>query len=166
MTGEMAGFLGTGAPWRADAILVVEIAMGLALGGGAILARRGRIAAHKYCQSAVVLLNLALVTLAMARSFAESVSPDLPAGLRFPYHAVATAHAGLGAFALVLALYVALAAGTSLLPARLRLARYARWMRAALAVWWLALALGASTYVVWYGLPWYGLPLTRRAVSR
>jgi hypothetical protein len=58
MPGEMAGFLGTDAPWRADATLVVEIAMGLALGAGAFLARRGCITAHKYCQSAVVVLNL------------------------------------------------------------------------------------------------------------
>jgi len=51
MPGETAGFLGTDAPWRADATLVVEIAMGLALGAGAVLARRGWITAHKYCQS-------------------------------------------------------------------------------------------------------------------
>jgi uncharacterized membrane protein YozB (DUF420 family) len=141
------------APWRADATLVVEVAMGLALGAGAVLARRGQITAHKSCQSAVVLLNLLLVLLTMGPSFHASVRPDLPAGLRYPYHAVATVHAVLGSRALLLALYVVLAAGTPLLPVRYRLVRYKPWMRATLAFWWLALGLGVVTYVVWYAPP-------------
>jgi len=66
-------------------VLVVEMAMGLALGAGALLARLGRITAQKHCQSAVVVLNLMLVPLVMGRSSHETVRPGLPAGLRFPY---------------------------------------------------------------------------------
>lgn len=138
---EMAGFLGTGAPWRADAEVVVEIAMGLAWAPGLSWSAAGG-SPHKYCQSAVVVLNLMLVPLVMSRPFHESVRPDLPAGLRSPYYAVATAHAGLGPLALLLALSVALTAGTP---------RYRPWMRATLALWWLA--LGIATYVIWYGPP-------------
>jgi plastocyanin len=50
----------------------------------------------------------------------------------------------------LLALYVVLAAGTNLLPQRWRFRRYKPWMRSTLALWWLALLLGAATYYVWY----------------
>jgi uncharacterized membrane protein YozB (DUF420 family) len=161
MPGETAGFLGTAAPWWADATLVVEIAMGLALAAGVLLARRGRISAHRRCQSTVVVLNLILVALVMGQSFQEHVRPDLPEGLRYGYYAMASIHAGLGALALGLALYVVLAAGTPLLPAPLRLGRYKPWMRSAFALWWFALLLGVATHVIWYGPP-----LTPGVVSR
>jgi hypothetical protein len=41
-----AGFLGTAAPLSADITLVIEIAMGLALVLGMVLARRHRYRAH------------------------------------------------------------------------------------------------------------------------
>jgi uncharacterized membrane protein YozB (DUF420 family) len=109
----------------------------------------------------VVILNLILVVLTMAPSFDEHVRPDLPAGLRYPYYLLATIHGGLGLAALLLAVYVVLTAATSLVPVRLRFTRYRPWMRATLALWWLALTLGIATYVVWYGAP-----LTRPPVSR
>ncbi len=49
----MNGFLGTGATFRADLNLVVQIAMGIALLAGMMLARQKRFDAHKYCQSSV-----------------------------------------------------------------------------------------------------------------
>src|SRR5262245_19030919 len=104
MAGEMAGLLGTAAPWRADATLIVELAMGCALGSGVLPARRGRITAHKRCQSAFVVLNLILVALVMGPSFHKRVRPDLPAGLRYGYYTMASMHALLGAGALLLAL--------------------------------------------------------------
>jgi uncharacterized membrane protein YozB (DUF420 family) len=74
---------------------------------------------------------------------------------------MASIHAGLGAAALLLSLYIVLAAATPLLPARPRLGRYKPWMRSAFALWWLALLFGVATYVVWYGAP-----LTPGVVSR
>ena len=47
-------------------------------------------------------------------------------------------------------LYILLAAGTRLLPERLRLIRYKLWMRSVLALWWMVLMLGFATYVRWY----------------
>ena len=48
-----------------------------------------------------------------------------------------------------------------MLPARLHVTRDEPWMRATLALWWLALGFGVATYAVRYGLP-----LTRLALSR
>jgi uncharacterized membrane protein YozB (DUF420 family) len=144
------GFLGTQAPLRADVTLVVEIAMGLALVFGMFLARRRHYRAHAWCQSAVVTLNLVAIALVMAPSFRSHVAPKIPAHLARPYYAVATAHAAVGCATELLALYIVLAAGTKILPERLRLVRYKLWMRTALAAWWLALLLGVITYVRWY----------------
>jgi len=45
----MNGFLGTGATFRADLNLLVEIAMGAALLLGMVLARKQKFDAHKRC---------------------------------------------------------------------------------------------------------------------
>ena len=62
----------------------------------------------------------------------------------------ATAHAALGSIVEGAALYILLAAGTQLLPKKLRLTRYKLWMRTVLAGWLLALLLGLATYARWY----------------
>jgi len=145
------GFLGTKAPLRADLVLLIEIAMGVVLLIGALLARMRRYRWHAWCQSAVVLLNLAVILLVMASSFRERVGPRIPAKLNRTFFALATGHAALGSIAEIGALYLVLAAGTKILPQRLRLACYKRWMRAAFVLWWLTLLLGVGTYIRWYG---------------
>jgi uncharacterized membrane protein YozB (DUF420 family) len=139
------------APAIANAVLLLELAMGLALIAGTILARRRLYRAHAACQSSVVLLNLAAVLLFMIPSFHTSVLPGVPTHLRKSYYWLATTHGILGLAAELLGLYVLLAAGTSLLPRPLRLTRYKPWMRAALFLWWLVLLLGLATYLRWYG---------------
>jgi uncharacterized membrane protein YozB (DUF420 family) len=145
------GFLGTAAPLRADLVLLLEVAMGMALLIGALLARMQRYRWHAWCQSAVVLLNLAVILLVMAPSFREQVAPRIPGKLNKTFYALATAHAVLGSIAEIGALYLVLAAGTKVLPQRLRLAQYKRWMRSVLVLWWLTLLLGVGTYIRWYG---------------
>jgi len=98
----MNGFLGTGATFRADLNLVVQLAMGLALLVGMFLARRKQFRAHKYCQSSVMLLNLVMIFLIMAPSFHKQVQPQLPGGLKEAYYLVPYVHAILGAIAEVL----------------------------------------------------------------
>ena len=115
------GFLGTTAPLRADLVLLPEIAMGVALLIGALLARMRSYRWHAWCQSAVVLLNLAVILLVMAPSFREQVGPRIPAKLNKTFYALATAHATLGSIAEIGGLYLVLAAGTKVLPQRLRL---------------------------------------------
>jgi uncharacterized membrane protein YozB (DUF420 family) len=144
------GFLGTAAPLAADAVLLLETAMGVALLFGAWLARTKRFGQHAWCQSGIVLLNLAVIAVAMTPSFRLQVLPRIPAKLARPYYALATAHAGLGTVAELAALYILVAAGTRLLPEKLRITRYKAWMRSVLLLWWLVVLLGFATYVRWY----------------
>jgi uncharacterized membrane protein YozB (DUF420 family) len=146
------GFLGTAAPWAADLTLLAELAMGLALIMGAMLARRRWYRAHGWCQSIVVLLNLVVLAVYMVPSFRRQVVPAVPEDLGDPAYILAVAHGSAGLIAELLALYILLVAGTKTLPQRLRFTRYRLWMRAVLAVWWLAVVLGAVTYIRWYVL--------------
>ena len=147
------GFLGTGAPLSADVTLAIEIAMGLTLVLGMLLARRQRYRAHAWCQSAVVALNLIVIAQLMVPAFRRQVAPKIPARLARPYYAVATGHATMGCIAELLGLYIILAAGTKILPQPLRFVRYKLWMRIALVIWWIALLLGLTTYARWYLVP-------------
>lgn len=133
--------------------LTIQLLMGAALLAGMWLARRGRYRAHGFCQSAVVLLNLFPIFYFMAPIFHAGVEPGLPHRLRESFYSVATAHAAFGTVAEVFGLYVILVAGTKLLPQALRFKNYKRWMRLELALWWLTILLGLSTYFVWYVAP-------------
>jgi len=144
------GFLGTAAPLHADLILLLEFAMGLALLVGALLARMRKFQAHAWCQSIIVLLNPVVIALAMLPSFRRQVSPRIPLKLGNSFYAVATAHASLGTVVECAGLYILLAAGTTLMPERLRLTRYKLWMRIVLAAWWIVILLGIATYTRWY----------------
>src|SRR5262249_49498557 len=148
------GFHGTAAPYDANLVLLLEIGMATALLLGARFARQRRFRAHARCQSAVVLLNLAVITLAMVPSFREQVVPRIPSKLGKTYYALATAHAAVGSIAEGAGLYILLAAGTSLFPEKFRIKRYKLWMRSVLATWWLALLLGIATYARWY-IPYF-----------
>jgi len=138
------------APRSVDVVLLVEAAMGMALLAGAVLARRRHYRAHAWCQSAVVLLNLVLIGFAMAPSFYIQLAPKIPQAMRKSYYAIAVGHASLGVIAELAGLYIILAAGTNVLPKRLRLRNYRAWMRATLILWWVVLLLGVATYVRWY----------------
>jgi len=144
------GFLGTAAPRAADLVLLLEIAMGIGLLLGAILARTGRFRQHGACQSAIVLLNIAVIALTMIPSFAVHVFPKIPAKLNKTYYALATTHAALGSVTEIAGLYVLLVAGTNLLPEKLRFTEYKMWMRCVLVLWWVELLLGIATYMRWY----------------
>ncbi len=147
------GFLGTAAPWAADFTFAIEIGMGLALVLGAVMARKRRFRAHAWCQSAVVLLNLAVLTGYMVPSFRRQVIAELPAGINDSHYLLAAAHGVIGLVAELFALYVVLASGTNWLPQQLRFVQYRRWMRTALTLWWLSLLLGCAVYVLWYIVP-------------
>ncbi len=149
------GFLGTAASRNADVTLTIESAIGLALVFGAVLARRRCYRAHAWCQSVAVLLNLPVIWFNMASSFHRQVAPMIPTNFADLYFLLAGVHGALGVAAELLALYVLLVAGTDILPRWLRFSHYKPWMRAALALWWLALLLGFLTYVRWYVAPLY-----------
>jgi uncharacterized membrane protein YozB (DUF420 family) len=139
----MGKILDANAALAARLNLILQIAMAGLLVFGAFLARRGRYRAHGLCQSAVMLLNLVAIALVMAPSFRPSLAHRASA--------IATIHGSLGILAELLGLYIVLAAGTNLLPGRLRFKRWKLWMRIELALWWLVLLLGVGTYWLWYG---------------
>jgi uncharacterized membrane protein YozB (DUF420 family) len=147
MTG---GFLGTVAPLYANLTLLLEIAMGVGLLLGALLARLRRFRQHAWCQSAIVLLNLAIIVLTMIPSFRVHVSPKIPIKLGKSYYALATAHAALGSVTEIAGLFILLAAGTRVLPEKFRITEYKAWMRTVLVLWWMVLLLGLATYSRWY----------------
>ena len=144
------GFFGTAAPAYADVTLLLEIGMGVGLLIGALLARRRRFRGHAWCQSAVVLANFIVIVVTMIPSFHIHVSPKIPLKLGKSYYALATAHAALGTITEIAALYILLAAGTNILPSKLRMADFKSWMRSVLMLWWLELLLGLALYVRWY----------------
>src|SRR5262249_36926128 len=96
------------APLAADGVLLSEVAMGLALLAGAILARRRRYRAHAWCQSAVVLLNLPVVVLFMVPSFGRAVAPGLLKHIGRSYYWLAVVHGVLGLSAELCGLYLLL----------------------------------------------------------
>ena len=124
--------------------------MGMGLLIGALLARLRRFRGHAWCQSVIVLLNLAVIVLTMIPSFRVHVSPKIPIKLGKSYYAIATAHATLGSVTGIAALYILLAAGTSVLPEKFRITRYKLWMRTVLVLWWVVLLFGLATYARWY----------------
>ena len=86
----------------------------------------------------------------MIPSFRGHVFPRIPAKLGRAYYALATAHAALGSITELAGLYILLAAGTTVLPEKLRITKYKLWMRSVLVLWWLVLLLGFATYARWY----------------
>jgi len=147
------GFLGTGATFGADLNLVVQVAMGLALVAGYLLAKRKRFAAHGVCQTTVLLLNLGMIGFVMWRYFEQQVRPALPKGLHKWYYAAATIHALLGAAAELLGLYIVIVAGTRVVPQSMRFRNWKRWMRTELVLWSIVLLTGVGTYYSWYVAP-------------
>jgi uncharacterized membrane protein YozB (DUF420 family) len=143
-------FLGTVAPAFANLTLLLEIAMGAGLLIGAFLARRRRFRQHAWCQSVIVLLNLAVIVLVMIPSLRIQVIPRIPAKLGKAYYALATAHAALGTITEIAGLYILVAAGTNVLPEKFRITEYKKWMRTVLVLWWVVLLLGLATYARWY----------------
>jgi uncharacterized membrane protein YozB (DUF420 family) len=143
-------FLETAAPRAANLVLVLEIAMGMGLLLGAWLARKGRFRQHAWCQSVIVLLNFAVISVMMIPSFRVHVFPRIPAKLGKAYYGLATAHAALGGVTEIAGLYILLSAGTSVLPDKLRITKYKVWMRSVLVLWWVVLLLGMATYTRWY----------------
>jgi uncharacterized membrane protein YozB (DUF420 family) len=138
------------APLYANLILLLEIAMGAGLLVGALLARLRRFRGHAWCQSVIVLLNLAVVAVMMIPSFRVHVLPRVPAKLGKAYYGLATTHAAFGTVTELAGLYILLSAGTTVLPERLRITKYRVWMRSVLVLWWVVLLLGIATYTRWY----------------
>jgi uncharacterized membrane protein YozB (DUF420 family) len=149
----ITGFLGTGATFAADLNLVVQIAMGIGLMVGGLLARLKRYTAHGICQTTVLVLNLFMIGIVMWPSVREQVMPALGKGLHRNYYVVAEVHGLLGAAAELLGLYIVAVTRTRMLPDYLCFTNWKRWMRLELVLWWVVLVSGFGTYYWWYVEP-------------
>ncbi len=149
----MKGFLGTWASFPADLNLVIQVAMGVSLIAGALLARAKRYVAHGICQTTVVVLNLVMIAVVMGPPFGQRIAPRLSTHFAKRYYAIATLHGALGVIAEMLGLYILLVAGTNILPQAWRFTRWKLWMRIELMLWWLVILMGILTYYVWYVAP-------------
>ena len=143
------GFLGTHATFAADFNLIVQLLMGVVLLLGMILARRRRYRAHAICQGSVVLLNLVMIALIMLPPFARYIVPGIPQQLSQPYYFLPTLHAIVGTTTQLLGLYILIRATTHWLPQKLCFRNYKLWMRTELALWWIVIFLGITTYYNW-----------------
>src|SRR5262245_54251226 len=114
--------------------LWILITVGVLLGVGALLARRGWYRAHGACQAVAYLITALMTAVWMLPVFATFFLPDLLGAKVDRTGAVAIAHGALGTAVLLLGAYVILVAGTSVIPARLRFRHYRPWMLTLLAL--------------------------------
>jgi uncharacterized membrane protein YozB (DUF420 family) len=149
----MNGFLGTGATFAADLNLIVQLIMGAALIAGTVLAKRKRYRAHGICQTTVLLLNLLMIGLVMWPSFQQQVKPAMSGVHHKWYFEVALVHGVLGVMAEIVGLYIAIVAGTNILPQWLRFNHWKLWMRTEKVLWAVVLLGGLATYCAWYVAP-------------
>jgi uncharacterized membrane protein YozB (DUF420 family) len=139
------GFLGRPSTFGADLNLLIQIALGLLLLAGLLLARRSRYAMHGACQSLALVTTLVMTAIWMLPAYHNNYGPAI-FRLGNRVNAAAAAHVVVGSLALLLGIYVVLVAGTPLVPKALRFSNYKAWMRTLISVWWLALLLGVLTY--------------------
>ncbi len=145
-----AGFVTAHSSIGADLSLVVMIAAFALLTTGVVLAKSKRYAAHRWVQTAAVVLNAVPVVVWMIRSFRLYVLPGLPGNLGKSVDAVTTVHAVVGLLGVVIGVFVVIRANQ--LEARGEsLARYKTPMRLAYIVYLLGTALGVWVYVAIYG---------------
>ena len=124
----------------------IQIGVATLLAVGLVFARLHWYRAHGVCQSAAYLITLLMTALWMVPVFVKFYAGNL--AKPDTNDLIVTAHAALGTITLLVATYVVLVAGTSLVPARWRFANYRAWMRTAIALFWGTTALGIWTYWV------------------
>lgn len=141
-----AGLLGTRAPLVSDISLILIILTAIMFTIGWRLAVHRRYEAHRWVQTAAVLLNSAVVISVMVSSYVLFILPGIPAKLGEGSYGITTVHALVGLVSLILGVYVVLV-GNSLLPAKLRFTNYKPFMRTAYALYITATLLGVVVYI-------------------
>jgi hypothetical protein len=126
----------------------LQIAVGVVLGFGALLARRGWHRAHGVCQSIAYGLMLMMTAIWMVPVFVKFFVPNLVGMKVDRTDLIATAHGVLGTVVILLGAYVILVAATNVVPERLRFQNYRPWMRTLIGLWWSAILIGIWTYFV------------------
>ena len=141
------GFFGPGV-LIADINLACEILLVLGLTFGFLLARKGKIEAHRVNQTTWVLVNAALVVFIMASSL-QDVKLKSIADLADLRIGVTWLHALLGTLAVAAGIWLVLQMN-DLLPQRFHVSWWKNLMRLTLAGYWAVALLGFATYYFWY----------------
>ncbi len=144
---DAGGFLGPG-PLIADVNLVLEVLLVLGLTMGMRFARSGNIEAHRFNQTAWVLVNTALVAFIMAGAMASFKIPSLKA-LADAGNAITVLHGLAGTFTFLSGMWLVLQMN-DILPPQWHVQRWKALMRFTLAGYWVVAVLGIVTYYYWY----------------
>lgn len=145
-----AGFITAKSSMGADLSLIISIAAFVMLTVGVVLAKSKRYDAHRWVQTAAVVLNAVPVIFWMIRSFRLFILPDLPGNLSESVNAITTVHAVAGLIGMVIGLFVMIRSN-QLTAKGEDLSRYMNLMRVAYVVYLLATALGVWVYIAIYG---------------
>jgi uncharacterized membrane protein YozB (DUF420 family) len=145
-----AGFLRAESSIGADITLIVILIAFVMLTVGVVLARSKRYTAHRWLQTAAVILFAVPVVVWMIRSYWLYVRPGLPDNLSETNNVLTTAHGVVGLVGVVLGLFVVIRAN-QLMARGESVAHYKPWMRASYVVYLLATVLGVWVYFAIYG---------------
>src|SRR5512141_1033516 len=143
------GIFGTQANLFSDLNLIAQIILLVGLSLGAVLARRGNIAAHQYNQTAWVLFNIVLTIFIMAVAFFEYIAPGLPGNFGKAYVLASTIHTALGSLTILCGVYLLLRMNRRL-PKSLRISWWRGLMRLTLGLYWIVGLFGLAVYYFWY----------------
>jgi uncharacterized membrane protein YozB (DUF420 family) len=143
------GFLGTNGNFAADMTLVLGILVALMFTTGLILAKLGKYKVHRWVQTSAASLNLILVLWLMVLPFRDFVVKNVGETRPHYFYVITTAHAVVGTFALLLGVYVVLAAN-KVLPKFMRFDNWKGFMRTSYALYMLATAFGIWVYFTWF----------------
>ena len=144
---DIHGFLGPGT-MLADINIILEVVLVVGLTFGMMLARSGRIEAHRTNQTIWVSVNAALVALIMVgsiRTFKLAHWSDLAN----TGNLIIVVHALIGTMTFAAGLWLVLQMN-DVLPERMHLRGWKTMMRWTLAGYWAVAALGIATYRAWY----------------
>jgi len=141
------GFLGTNANFRSDATLVLILVAEVLFTIGWRLAIRKRYEAHRWVQTAAVILNTIVVLITMISSFTVYILPGIPGKLNEGSYGLTTVHAVVGMVGLLLGVFIVLR-GNNLVPKALRFSNYKLFMRTSYLLYSLATLTGVVVYIV------------------
>jgi uncharacterized membrane protein YozB (DUF420 family) len=143
---DRPGFLGTHAPFISDLTLILILATAVLFTIGWQLAKHKHFSAHRWMQTATASLNAVVVLSVMIRSFIIHILPGIPLQLLQGDYGVTTIHAIVGAFGLLLGIFVVLRAN-GWMPKPLRFKKYKRFMWTSYVFYMLATLIGVVVYI-------------------
>ena len=143
------GFLGTAANWAADFTLLMMILFAVLLTAGVLFAMKKKYGAHRWVQTSAVILNIIFVLWMMILPYRDFIAPGIPQQLNDTFYWLTTLHAGVGAIAFVLGVFVVLRANGFMIKA-LQFNNYTLVMRISYSLYMLTVLLGIAVYYVWF----------------